>query len=592
MTTGECTPGSPCIMSFDGTTNCPPNSNCQNIIQFTYTTPGTYKLSVLYQSIGSDDITVVVDPNIAPAFEIFTCAGSKVEVDITDNTYDSYAIDFNKDGIVDSTIPSGNNQVATFAYASPGNYNISVRGKKLNASNNCNATVQPFTAIATLPTPSISKLTAISVDTLNLNFTPQTNIEYHANIAFNGITNFQQYKTLYGTNSLIVPNLALDKNYYCFELSSFDPCANTNTYSTPVCSQDFSLTIASGVNQLSWKTSSLGISSIQVVRTDSKSKSFSSLSGSATSYNDTAIVCKTKYCYQLVSNYPGGVTSTSLQLCGTSFLTGTPAAINNTSAVVGNSNVQVTLTWLQPPTSKASIYRVFRSQNSGTYILKDSTKTKQYTDADYSEGYHYQINYTDNCNNASAPSLPSYPIQLTGTINEMNDAILQWTNYKGWNKGVKYYTVQRFNANGQLIQSVNVGTDSTYTDNQVDAVNQVVFYKIIANGVEVGVSASVSNELKITKEVNLYYPTAFNPESKAAQVNRTFIVRGHYIAKLDLQIFDRWGTMVFFSDSNEAWDGKQNGINMPVDTYVWTAEGTDLTGNAFKKAGTVLLIRK
>jgi hypothetical protein len=80
-----CTGGTPCIMSFDGTNNCPPNASCTNVIQFTYNTPGTYKLSVLYQSIGSDDIMVTVDPNIAPAFDIFTCAGSKVQVDITDN---------------------------------------------------------------------------------------------------------------------------------------------------------------------------------------------------------------------------------------------------------------------------------------------------------------------------------------------------------------------------------------------------------------------------------------------------------------------------------------------------------------------------
>ncbi len=587
-----CTPGTPCIMSFDGTNNCPPNASCQNILQFTYNTPGTYKLSVLYQSIGSDDITITVDPNIAPAFDIFACAGSKTEVDITDNNYDIYIIDFNNDGIVDSTIPSGNNQVATFSYGSPGGYNISVKGKKLNAANNCSATVQSFTAIATLPTPSINTLTAVDAATLQLNFTPQTDIEYHANIAFNNVTNFQQYQTLYGVNSLTVPNLVLNKNYYCFELSTFDPCANTNTYSVPVCSHDFKLTFASGVNQLAWQTSSVGVSNIQVAITDPNSLSYNSLPGTATSFDDNNIVCKTNYCYQLISNYPGGATSTSVQLCGNSFLIDTPTAINNTSAVVGNSNAQVALTWLQDPTFTATTYTVFRSQNLGFYTLKDSSKTNQYTDANYAEGYCYKINYTDNCGNASAQGAASCPIQLKGTVDNTNDAVLQWTNYKGWSQGVKNYNVQKYNQQGQLLQSVSVGTDSTYTDNQFDAVNQIVFYTITATAVEAGVSESVSNEIKIVKGVNLYYPTAFNPDSKVAQVNKTFTVKGHYIANLDLQIFDRWGTMVFSSDNNEAWDGKQNGINMPVDTYVWTAEGIDLTGNPFKRAGTVLLIRK
>ncbi len=587
-----CTAGTPCIMNFDGTGVCPaPGTSCQNVIQFTYTTPGTYKLSVLYQSIGADDITITVDPNIAPAFDIFSCAGSKVEIDITDNTYDSYAIEFKNNGVINTTIPSGNNQVATYSYGSPGSYNISVKGKKLNAANNCNAKVQPFTAINTLPTPSISTLTAVDVATLKLNFTPQKNIEYHANIAFNNVANFQQYKTLYSVDTLTIPNLAINKNYYCFEMSSYDPCANTNTYSIPVCSQDFSLTFASGVNQLGWQTSSLGISNIQVIRTNATIKSYTSLAGTATSYDDNAIICKTNYCYQLVSNYPGGATSTSLQLCGNSFFIDTPTAIDNTSAVVGN-NAQVDLTWLQDPAFKSTSYSVFRSQNSVAYVLKDTTSAQKYSDANYAEGYCYKINYVDNCGNASTQGLPSCPMLLKGTANEMNDVLLQWSSYVGWSKGVKNYEVQKYNQQGQLIQAINVGTDTTYTDNQLDVINQVVFYKIVATAVEAGVTVSVSNEIKIVKGVNLYYPTAFNPDSKVAQVNKTFTVKGHFIEKLDLQIFDRWGTMVFSSDNNESWDGKQNGTNMPVDTYVWTAEGTDLIGNYFKKSGTVFLIRK
>jgi len=74
-------------------------------------------------------------------------------------------------------------------------------------------------------------------------------------------------------------------------------------------------------------------------------------------------------------------------------------------------------------------------------------------------------------------------------------------------------------------------------------------------------------------------------------VNRTFLVKGHYIATMKLQVFDRWGSLVFYSDKGEPWDGRRDGTAMPDATYVWTAEGTDLVGNAFKKAGTVLLIR-
>ncbi|HLZ16507.1 MAG TPA: gliding motility-associated C-terminal domain-containing protein, partial [Cyclobacteriaceae bacterium] len=586
LVAGQCTSGSKCNMDYG-------NGNpLTNQFTFTYVTPGIYKLIVVYQGGISDDIMVTVDPNVTPAFDIFTCNGSKVSINITDRTYDLYEIDFNGDGVVDTRIPSSSNQVATFNYGAPGNYNLSVQGKKVNAANNCNANTQPFVALAVLPVPSISTLTAVDAATLQLGFTPQSNIEYHAEIAFGNATNFQQYQALYKVNSLTVPNLTVDSKYYCFRLSSFDPCANANVYSSPVCSHDFSLTIASGVNHLNWQTSSLGVSSIQLTRTDPNGQSFFGLSATATSYNDNAIVCKTNYCYQLISNYASGATSTSLQKCGTSILTDTPTAITNTSAVVSNNNSHVDLTWIQDPAYTVSGYSVLRSQSAGPYALQGTVTSTQFTDTAYPSGSCYKINYTDKCDNASAEGLPSCPILLTGFVDGKNDVHLQWSPYSGWNLGVKEYTVEKYDQQGQLLQTLNLGTATAHIDSVADVNHQVVVYKITALANEAGVSVSVSNEIRIVKGVNLWYPTAFNPDSKMSSLNRTFTVRGHFIATLQLQVFDRWGALVFYTDKNEPWDGRREGTSMPDATYVWTAQGTDINGNAFKKAGTIVLLRK
>lgn len=583
ITVGECAGGKPCLMDYLGNNPSPPT----NLFTFTYNTPGTYKLSVLYQSIGIDDIMITVDPNVSPSFEIYSCAGSKVSINITDKTYDTYAIDFNNDGIIDTVIPSGNNQIATFNYGAPVSTNIKVQGKKLNAANNCTINLQPFTALPTLPFPSINTLLATDAATLQLAFTPQTNIQYHTEIAFNNSSNFQLYQTLYNVSALTAPNLAVDKNYYCFRLSSFDPCANANTYSVPVCSHNFNVTTASGVDQLAWQTSSTGIANIQVNRNNSL---LTTLPGSSTLYNDNAVVCKTNYCYQLVSRYVGGATSTSLQKCVDAFLTATPTAINNTSAVV-NNNSQVDLVWLQDPAFTAAGYSIFRSQNKSAYVLLNNTTATQFTDAAYAQGNCYRINYTDLCDNASLQGKPSCSIWLSGMLDDTNDVILLWSGYKGWNLGVNNYVIQKFNQQGQLLQTINAATDTTYTDSQQDLVNQVVFYKITAYANESGVSISVSNEIKIVKNINLFSPTAFNPESKTS-VNKTFFVRGHFISKMEIEIFDRWGSLVFYSEKNEAWDGRRDGGNMPDASYVWSAKGTDLNGNSFKKSGTVVLIRK
>lgn len=586
---GGCTGGTPCIMSFDGSNNCPPNASCQNVIKFTYNTPGTYKLQVIYQSTGVDSITVKVDPNIQPAFDIYSCAGSKVEVKITDKTYDKYYINFNSetDAIIDQTINASNNQIATFSYGATGNHVISVNGQKLNALNNCNAKTLPFTAIAALPVPSINSLTATDASTLQLAYTPTTNIEYKSEIATNNASNFQVYQSQYGVNSVTIPNLSVDNNYYCFRLSSFDPCAITNKYSTTVCSHNFDATFASGVDQLTWQTSSTGVSNIQINRDNSL---LTSVAGAVTSYNDKAITCKTNYCYQLVSNYAGGATSASLQKCGIAINTTTPTAINNTSAVVGEP--QVDLVWLQDPAFTATSYQILRGPKTGTYLPIGNNTSTVFTDQSYNNtGYCYQINYTDNCDNSSAAGLPSCPMQLSATLDEFNDVTLNWSAYEGWNQGVNRYRVLRYYQPGQTPQVLPPSGILTHLD-QPNSSNQVIYYKISATPTEVGVSPSLSNEIRVVRNINLYFPTAFNPESKVSPLNKTFAVKGHFISTMKLQVFDRWGAIVFYSDKDEAWDGKREGIAMPDDTYVWTAEGTDLAGNSFKKAGTVVLIRK
>lgn len=582
---GGCTGTTPCIMSFDGTTNCPPNTSCQNVIQFTYTTPGTYKLIVTYQSIGSDDITVTVDPNVQPAFDVYTCAGQKVQINITDNTYDIYHINF---GDASTTnIPSGNTQLVNHTYAAQGNYNISVIGQKLNAANNCSAQNHSFQAVAALPAPNINSLSAQDASTLQLNYTPANNIEYKGEIAFGNASNFQTYQTLYGVNSMTASGLTVDNSYYCFRLSSFDPCANTNTYSSPICSHKFSVTAVSGTDQLTWLTANTGVSSIQIERNNS---ALASVAASSSSYNDNAVTCKTNYCYQLVSKYANGSTSTSLQKCVNAFKTDTPSPINNTSAVVdGNA---VSLTWQQDPAFTANGYEISRKLIGGNFVFLKSKGAKEYTDSTYnSGGYCYEINYSDVCNNLSATGLPSCPMRLSGSADNINDIHLQWSGYKGWNQGVKSYTVQRYYQPGQSPQTIYNGTDTTFIDNYQDQTNQIVYYKITANAVENGIPTSVSNEVKIEKRINLFSPTAFNPESKAS-INRTFNVKGHYIASMTLEIFDRWGSLVFFSDSNEGWDGKSNGIAMPDASYVWKVEGVDQIGNSFKKIGMIVLLRK
>lgn len=584
ITSGECTAGKPCLMSAGNGT-----AQQQNQFSITYPVAGTFTLSVLYQSIGADDITITVDPNIQPEFEVYTCSGLQTSIKITDKNYDQYQIDFNNDGTLETIIPNSNNQTATHNYGVAGNFNISVRGRDINSANNCAAKVIPFTSLVTLPVPQITTLTAVDATSIKLDFNAQTNIQYKLEIAVNNSSTFQQFQTLYGINTVTIPNLRTEDNFYCFRLSSFDPCTNSNTYSAPVCSHNFDLSIQNGLNLLTWATSSTGVISTEILRNNA---SYTTIPGSPTSLNDVDVICKTNYCYQVINLYAGGTRSISLEKCGEAFTTINPPALDNVSSVVGANGVQ--LLWSVAPTVSVEEFAVLRNSGGGDFTLAGKTVNEQFDDSGYTtEGaFCYRVNYGDLCGNASQQGALVCPVRLFGTLDSQNAITVTWSRLQGWRNGVNHYLLRRYDKSGGLMQTINMGTDTVFVDDTPDANNQVVQYEVVAVANETGLINSLSNRLVVTKEVNLFYPTAFTPDGIGPTENETFTVRGHYIVSLELKVFDRWGTLVYYSDKDEPWNGTFQGKSLPEGTYVWQVQLSDKAGRSLKFGSTVVILKK
>ncbi len=587
ITSGDCTPGKPCEMNFEGT------GQQQNVFTHVYTTPGTFKLSILYQSIGADDITITVDQNIQPNFDIYSCASNKAQVKVNDNNYDQYVIDFDGVAPPEYILPFSNTILAgPHSYGSSGIKTITVRGRDLNSADNCATKTQTFTAISVLPPTTINTLTAVDASNIKLDFSTQPNIQYRSEIRINSGSSFQLYQTVFGVNTLNVPNLKVDDNYYCFRLSSYDPCINANTYSNTICSQNFDLNIKSAVNTLNWTTSTTGITSMTYVRKKNNTVDVTLTRPGATplTINDTDAICKIDYCYTLTSNYSNGSKSISLEKCGTAFNTNTPPAINNASSVVNDPGVN--LTWLLDPLILTPGFDLSISILSGPGVPVGTTASKQFIDPSYQTSFNfcYSINYTDNCGNLSAAGALVCPIRLYGTIDNKNIISLNWSRYTGWKQGVTKYTVEKYGLGNNLIKKFDVGTDTLLVDDQVDPKNQFVLYKIVATPVETGVTTSISNSLSFVKETHLISPTAFTPNGD--KLNDSFTVTGEFIVKIQLSIFDRWGAMIFTTEKNESWDGKRNGLILPEGAYIWKADISNLAGQHFNRSGTVMLLTK
>jgi gliding motility-associated-like protein len=574
----------PCNMDFLGNNNAQ-----QNQLTFTYTIPGNYRLSVNYPNASADFIDVTVYQNIQPSYELYTCSGSQVSIKVTEQIYDQYFIDFG-DGSPQLSIPKSTNQVAQHPYGAAGNYTILVNGKKNQAANNCAAKPTSFVAVATLPTPQISALTSLDETSTKLDFTRPVNVQYKLEMATNGV-GFAQLLSLYDVATVTTNNLRLDNSFYCFRLSAYDPCSFQNNYSPVICNQKLTTTSQNNQNKLDWQTHTVAnqITSVDINRDQAF---YRKIIGAPVTAIDPDVICETNYCYQVVSNYAWGGKSSSLVKCAFAISTNVPSTILNSSAVVSDAGVQ--LTWLQPPLSTAVEYSILKATGTGSFIFYDKAILTDYVDGAFSvaEDQCYKVNYIDKCDNVSANSMPICPIQLVGSLNDENEVSLSWNAFTGWNQGVKNYILEKYDQSGNLLSATNQGLNLSYSESQVDIQNQITSYRIIANPKEIVLAPSMSNKVKLTKLVNLFFPTAFTPDRKGPTANELFKVRGQFITKLEISIFDRWGTLVFYSDKNEAWDGFQNGQPMPVSTYVWTANITDLSGKSYKKSGTVVLMRK
>jgi gliding motility-associated-like protein len=99
--------------------------------------------------------------------------------------------------------------------------------------------------------------------------------------------------------------------------------------------------------------------------------------------------------------------------------------------------------------------------------------------------------------------------------------------------------------------------------------------------------------INISKGVcKLYFPSAFTPNNDG--LNDIFRARfGDNITEFHLQLFNRWGQIVFDSKKiSEGWNGYFKGISQPSGEYVWIVRFKTVTDSKEQMMkGLVMLIR-
>ncbi len=88
----------------------------------------------------------------------------------------------------------------------------------------------------------------------------------------------------------------------------------------------------------------------------------------------------------------------------------------------------------------------------------------------------------------------------------------------------------------------------------------------------------------------VYAPSGFSPNGDG--LNDVFEIKGIGLKKFKLQVFSRWGELVFESDNIEdQWDGKYNGEFVPTGTYVYNIKYTSMLDKDKVLEGTVTVLK-
>jgi len=101
-----------------------------------------------------------------------------------------------------------------------------------------------------------------------------------------------------------------------------------------------------------------------------------------------------------------------------------------------------------------------------------------------------------------------------------------------------------------------------------------------------------TDSLEVIVTGNIYVPNAFTPDGDG--INDIFRAEGVDITEFKMEIWNRWGDLVFVSSSIEdGWNGSSpnNDFFSPSDIYPYRIVATEHTGELFELEGMVTLIR-
>jgi gliding motility-associated-like protein len=629
-----------------GFSNYDPTAARKRYVIYQYDNTPTGTIDPQHYACQVIEIVKPTTPNVG--YDV--CSDSKIIFDFkndpVNNIYDDYNIQYILSGSYKPQEKTGKPASYPFKFKNvedlSGYGSVSVEIKGVSATGGCPAPIFTIPSFS-LNTTTIIKptLNAIVGTTLKGEFklavSAANGVKRNVYMRDPAVDNFFNYtgtpfKTYTSSatsgldsNAVQVPN---GDKVYCFQVEAVDGSCATSFVSNPalrsdeLCTTTLEVTAENNKNVLRWSQAMggglIGANFVNYrIERFFPDGTFDKILDSRPNildltYTDSQVTCGQEYIYKVTTRYPLSSISQAVKVKATS--SNIPPAISRVFATISNTGTNVRVQGqfnvaAVPVNIKPNAYKYYRAESlGGSYtLLKSGNSFIDDVTADIDKkSYCYYMTWTNLCENESDPSEKVCTVHL-----KSDGSTLKWTPESSLSVGTDSYLVQSVNpttkTNIKVLKDNLIGTQTFDTKALGEEEGQELFIQIESrptgwNTTDPNVLPStLSNIIRIFRPSFSMTPQIFTPNGDS--VNDKFIVRGKFIKKLKMTIYDRWGNVVYYEDTDSfplevnqsdsnvvGWNGIMNNGNKALEgSYAYKIEIEDTIGQVTTKEGALLL---
>ncbi|HKR07482.1 MAG TPA: PKD domain-containing protein [Bacteroidia bacterium] len=362
-------------------------------------------------------------------------------------------------------------------------------------ANGCRDSVQQSNYLQVYDTtpPPVSPIMSVSVKnntSVEIKWLPNASTDLEEYRLFRYNTNTSVYDLIYSelhpnNSNANVTGIYTDTllntltKVYTYKLQTIDRCGYRLSLDSSIAHSTINVTATTQAQDIhvNWTAyAGCAVSTYEIQRVEiqnGSSQLIAIVPSTQLTYLDSGLNCPFYYSYRIKAT----------DLCGNSYISLSDTSVAMPQNIFTDQKVDVVRStvvfnksvlteWGEPniPLSRVLQYNILRSTDSVNYSLIASLPANVFSYEDEQvdvnhQNYYYKVDVISDCNLAGLESGMSSSILLQSDwVHEQPK--VWWTEYKNWDSGVDYYTIEKKNEAGQwvLIKTVDGQTKETLID--------------------------------------------------------------------------------------------------------------------------------